>query len=69
MTVLTVRDSVEGTRRTIPRGQWQFTDDGKSVRMAAGFEPKKIYEVVYRSQDPPLVGVGAASGRQALGHD
>ena len=26
--------------------------------MTAGFEPKKIYEVVYRSQDPPVVGVG-----------
>src|SRR6185503_10388683 len=37
--VLTVRDSVEGTRRTIPRSEWQFTPDGKSVRLAAGFEP------------------------------
>ena len=65
-TVLTVRDSVEGARRTIPRDQWQFTDDGKSVRMAAGFEPKKIYEVVYRSQDPPLVGVGPAAVRDTI---
>ena len=65
-TRLTVRDSVEGARRTIPRDQWQFTDDGKSVRMAAGFEPKKIYEVVYRSQDPPLVGVGSAAIRDTI---
>ena len=65
-TVLTVRDSVEGARRTIPRTQWQFTDDGKSVRMAAGFEPKKIYEVVYRAQDPPLVGVGPAAVRDTI---
>ena len=60
--VLTVRDSVEGARRTIPRDQWQFTEDGKGVRMAAGFEPKKIYEVVYTSQDPPVVGVGLGRG-------
>ena len=40
-TVLSVRDSVEGARRTISRAQWQFSDDGKSVRMAAGFEPGK----------------------------
>jgi hypothetical protein len=65
-TVLTVRDSVEGARRVIPRDQWQFTEDGKGVRMAAGFEPKKIYEVVYRSQDPPLVGVGPAAIRDTV---
>jgi hypothetical protein len=64
--VLTVRDSVEGPRRTIPREQWQFTEDGKGVRMAAGFEPKKIYEVVYTSQDPPVVGVGAAAVRDTI---
>ena len=64
--VLTVRDSVEGPRRTIPRAQWQFTEDGKRVRMAAGFEPGKIYEVVYRSQDPTVVGVGLAAVRDTV---
>ena len=64
--VLTVRDSVEGTRRAIPRDQWQFTEDGKGIRMAAGFEPRKIYEVVYRAQDPPVVGVGPAAVRDAV---
>ena len=64
--VLTVRDSREGPRRTIPRGEWQFTEDGKAVRMAAGFLPGKIYEVVYRSQDPPVVGVGPAAVRDAI---
>jgi hypothetical protein len=65
-TVLTVRDSVEGARRTISRDQWQFSDDGRSVRMAQGFEPKKIYEVVYRAQDPPVVGVGPAAVRDTI---
>jgi alpha/beta hydrolase family protein len=64
--VLTVRDSVEGSRRTIPRDQWQFTEDGKGIRMASGFEPKKIYEVIYRSQDPPVVGVGPAAVRDTI---
>ena len=63
---MTVRDSVEGTPRTIPRADWQFTEDGGSVRMSAGFEPNKIYEVVYRSQDPPVVGVGIAAVRDAI---
>jgi hypothetical protein len=65
-TVMTVRDSVEGARRTIPRSEWQFTADGKSVRMAAGFEPQKIYEVVYRAQDPAVVGVGPAAIRDTI---
>ena len=64
--VLTVRDSAEGPRRTIPRDQWDFTTDGRSVRMAAGFEPKKIYEVVYKSQDPPLAGLGSAATRDVI---
>ncbi len=65
-TAMTVRDSVEGARRTIPRTEWQFTEDGKSVRMAGGFEPKKISEVVYRAQDPPVVGVGPAAVRDTI---
>jgi hypothetical protein len=64
--VMTVRDSVEGTPRTIPRSEWQFTEDGGGVRMNAGFEPNKIYEVVYRSQDPPVVGTGLAAVRDAI---
>jgi hypothetical protein len=64
--VMTVRDSREGARRVIPRDQWQFTEDGGGVRMAAGFEPKKIYEVVYPSQDPPVVGVGPAAIRDTV---
>src|SRR5262249_35994196 len=34
--VLTVRDSAEGPRRTVPRDQWDFTPDGRSIRMAGG---------------------------------
>jgi hypothetical protein len=64
--VMTVRDSVEGARRTILRTAWQFTADGRSVRMPAGFEPQKIYEVVYRAKDPAVVGVGSAAIRDTV---
>jgi len=40
--VLTVRDSGDGPRHTIARDQWEFTPDGLGIRMAAGFEPKRI---------------------------
>jgi hypothetical protein len=64
--ILTVRDTQTGMRRTIPRSEWDFTPDGRSVHMAAGFEPKKIYEVVYESQDPPVAGLGSAAVRDAV---
>src|SRR5580765_6342397 len=45
--VMTVRDTVEGARRIVPRDQWAFAPDLTRVTMAAKFEPGKIYEVVY----------------------
>jgi len=73
-TALTVRDSVTGTRRIVPRDQWKFArvkdgkavDDATRVYMAAGFEPGRIYEVVYTAQDPPVVGLGPAAIRDTI---
>lgn len=63
---LTVRDSIEGPRRFIPRSEWKL-DRGR-VYLPAGFQPGKIYEVVYRAQDPPVAGVGAAAIRDVISH-
>jgi hypothetical protein len=72
--VMTVRDSVEGARRIVPRNQWGFARadgagqvaDPTRVFMAAKFEPGKIYEVVYTAQDPPIVGLGPAAIRDVI---
>src|SRR5438093_826425 len=64
--VLTVRDSGDGPRHTIARDQWEFTPDGRGIRMEAGFEPKRIYEIVYKSQDPPIAGLGLAGVRDVI---
>jgi len=61
---MTVRDRGDGPRRVIPRNQWKFS--GGNVEMDAGFEPGKFYEVVYQSQDPPLVGLGPAAVRDFI---
>ena len=69
--VLTVRDAPMASRQTIPRDQWQFARlvDGKSVPDArslvlqGGFQPGKIYEVVYRVKDPVVAGLGLAAVR------
>jgi hypothetical protein len=64
--VMTVRDSVEGPRRIVPRGQWTFTPERTGVAMSAKFEPGKIYEVVYTAENPPIVGLGPAAIRDAV---
>jgi hypothetical protein len=75
---LTVRDTVLGERREIPRDQWellksvQITEDPRyrsssggaiEVSLKGGFEPGKIYELVYRTQNPKVVGLGLAAVR------
>jgi hypothetical protein len=72
--VMTVRDSVDGPRRIVPRSQWGFAraEAGKTVAdstrvyIANKFEPGKIYEVVYTAQDPPIVGLGPAAIRDVI---
>jgi hypothetical protein len=73
---LSVRDTIEGARRYVPRSEWRFArvSEGKPVPdrtrvyLAGGFQPGKIYEVVYKSQNPPVAGVGPAAVRDAVSH-
>lgn len=74
--ILTVRDIPEGQRQAIPRTQWSFahTVDGKLVadphflHLDGGFQPGKIYEVVYEAKNPVVVGLGLASVRDFLSY-
>jgi len=68
---LTVRDSREGQRTTIPRSEWQFasmvdsklTPSNRSIHLRGGFEPGRIYEYVYVVADPVVAGLGFAAVR------
>jgi hypothetical protein len=60
--VMTVREKQDGPARQIPRSEWRFADDGHAT-MAKGFEPGKMYDIVYGVKDPPLVGLGPAAIR------
>jgi hypothetical protein len=74
--VLTVRDTPTGERTVVPRDRWQFgrLQDGRMVAdrtrvyLTTGFEPDKVYEVVFISRDPPVAGVGLAALRDAVSH-
>ncbi len=65
---LTVRDKPTGPRMTIPRDQWKFIDDATHVEYPAGFEPGRIYEVVYTAKDPAVVGLGPAAIRDYISY-
>ena len=62
---LLVLDSVNGERRTMARGKWRFSD-ATHVTMEDGFEPGKIYEVIYQAKDPVLAGLGSVAVRDMV---
>ena len=74
--VLTVRDTPTGARQTILRNQWSFAhsvdgqlvNDPHFVHLDGGFQPGKIYEIVYEAKDPAVVGTGLAAVRDFLSY-
>jgi hypothetical protein len=65
---MTVRDGVNAKRTTIARDQWKFSSDLTHVEYASGFEPARIYEVVYTAKDPAVVGLGPAAVRDYVSY-
>ncbi|MFL6588751.1 MAG: alpha/beta hydrolase domain-containing protein [Chthoniobacterales bacterium] len=69
--VLTVRDRPMAERHVIPRTEWEFVGSTaaklepgpRMIRLNGGFEPGKIYEVIYRARDPAIAGLGFAAVR------
>jgi hypothetical protein len=74
--MLTVRDTPDGARQTIPRSQWSFAHsvegqlvaDSHFIHVDRGFLAGKIYEVVYEAKDPVVVGAGLAAVRDFLSY-
>jgi len=74
--VLTVRDGRLTPRAVVPRERWRFArevdgrvvPDREHIYMAAGFEAGKIYELVYRAVNPPVVGLGLAVVRDVVSY-
>jgi len=64
---LTVRDTPAAERTKIPRENWNFQSE-RFVHLNGGFQPGKIYELVYMSKDPAVVGVGLAAVRDFLSY-
>ena len=54
---LTVREHNGAAPVAVPRSAWRFPDPSH-IRLEGGFAPGRIYDVVYRALDPPIVGLG-----------
>lgn len=60
---LLVRNTYWSTAfHTIPRGEWKFVGP-THVTLSSGFETGKIYDVVYRAENPVVAGLGMAAVR------
>ena len=72
--VLLVREHESGPSQTIPWDKWSFArlegerviPDDSHVYMESGFEPGKIYEVVYTTIGAPIVGLGLLAPRDLV---
>jgi hypothetical protein len=63
--VMTVRDDPVAKGQVVPRSKWRFVDGG-TVALDGDFEPGRIYDVVYRTADPRVVGVGLSGTRDLI---
>jgi hypothetical protein len=69
---LTVRAKEQEPRIAIPNTEWSFgscpegapvTPADRQVCFPAGFQPGRIYELIYRAKDPLVLGLGFAAMR------
>jgi hypothetical protein len=70
---LTVRDSVDGAKRPIPADRWAFgrCANGRAslvpgtldICLFDGFDPNRIYELIYPAKNPWVMGLGYAVTR------
>src|SRR3954470_19664782 len=63
--VMTVRDDPTAKGQVVPRTRWHFVD-GATVALDGGFEPGRIYDVVYRAADPRVLGIGLSGARDLI---
>jgi len=64
--VLTERLGRLAPRRVVPRDAWRFTEDAAAIVRDGGFPAGTIHELVYRAEDPAVVGLGLAAIRDMI---
>ena len=72
---LTVREHAGAPATAVPRAAWRFARrqdgrlvaDASHVHLDGGFAPGRIYDLVYRALDSPVVGLGLLAVRDTAG--
>jgi len=63
--IMTVKSLPTDPPTVIPRDRWRFTEPG-TVELDGGFVPGQIYDVVYLSEGPRVIGTGLAGTRDIV---
>ncbi len=74
--VMTVQDDEDAREHVIPRKQWWFGryEDGRLipdpcyVLVEGGFQPGKVYQVIYTTTGAPVAGLGLLATRDIASH-
>ena len=74
--VMTVQEDEDAREQVIPRKQWWFArvEDGRRipdpcyVHLEGGFQPGKVYQVIYETTGAPVAGLGLAATRDIASH-
>lgn len=69
--VMTVQEHEDAPEEIIPRDNWSFArlengqavPDPSHVHLASGFQPGKVYQVIYTTTGAPIVGLGQLATR------
>ena len=69
--VMTVQEDEDAPEQIVPRDQWSFArlENGKAVPdsshvyLASGFQPGKVYQVIFTTTGAPVVGLGQLATR------
>ncbi|MEO7649205.1 MAG: alpha/beta hydrolase domain-containing protein [Bryobacteraceae bacterium] len=61
---VTVRDGIHGKRSPLVSTEWRL--EGTEIALTMPATPGRTYEFVYRSQDPPIAGLGLAALRDLV---
>jgi hypothetical protein len=65
---LTYRTDRGAPRQRVPRDAWQFTADSTHITTTGDFQAGRIYELVYRAENPAVVGLGLAAIRDVISY-
>jgi hypothetical protein len=64
--LLLVRDDPYSPAQPVPRSSWRFSDDRRQLIVDGGLEAGKVYDLLYRTKDPFVAGLGFAAVRDAV---